>query len=109
MVEIKIDTSTFATLIAGLYSAFKGVDVIAIPSYFWLALATSLEPHMEDWKYDVQSFEEWIDSYLIITIKEVLSEEEIEELKSYSVYIEVGNGNATLIGAGDLVWDSTNI
>lgn len=104
MVKIEIDTTTFATLLAGLYTSYKGIDVIAVPSHFWLGLAETMIPYMEKWDYDVLLLEEWINKYLIITLKEILTEEEIEEFKNYPIYIEVGNGNATLVGAGDLIW-----
>ena len=107
MVKIDIDITTFATLLAGLYISYKGADINTIPTVFWLQLATELAEHMPTWKYDVQTLEDWIANYLIITVKEILTESEIEEMKAYPIYVELGNGNATLIGAGDLVWCSS--
>ena len=109
MVKIDIDETTLATLLAGLYVSYKGIDVVTIPAHFWIGLAHTLTPYLKDWHYDIQTLEDWIENYLIITVKEVLTEEEMEELKSYPIYIEYGNGNATLVGAGDLVWETSTI
>ena len=108
MVQIEIDESTFATLIAGLYVSFTGAEISTIPPHFWLGLANELSKYVDDWKYDVMSFEEWIGNHLIITAEEILTPAEIKEFEDFPIFIRVGNGNVTLIGAGDFLWDYSN-
>ena len=110
IVEIKLSEDTFSTLLAGLWATYHNAEVYAIPPYFWMMLSSSLIPHLKHWRYDVQSLEDWIENYLIITAKEVCTPEEIEEFQNNSIYIEAMNGNVTLIASGDIIWEhSTNI
>lgn len=108
MVQIEIDESTFATLIAGLYVSFTGAEISAIPPHFWLGIANELSKYMDYWKYDVMSLEEWIGNHLIVTVEEILSPEEIQQFENFPIFIRIGNGNATLIGAGEFIWDCSN-
>lgn len=109
MVTVKIDKLSFASLLAGLYVTHHMVDISAIPTYAWSILAEELSKYMDSWEYDVQSLEDWIRDSLIITVKEILTESDIDELKKYTIYVEIMNGNANLIMAGDIVWmDSSN-
>lgn len=105
VITLKIQDDTFATLLAGLYVTYHNSEVYAIPSYVWLMLSNVLQPHLEHWRYDVQSLEDWIDNYLLITAKEVCTEEELEEFKKNAIYLEIVNGNMTLICTGDIIWE----
>lgn len=107
IVKVNLREDTFSTLLAGLYTTYHEANVYAIPPYFWLMIANVLIPHMENWRYDIQSFEDWIANYLIITAKEVCTKEEIDEFKKNSIYIEALNGNMTLIATGDIIWESS--
>jgi len=106
VVEIKINEDTFATLLAGLYVTFHNAEAYAIPSYVWLMLANALEPHLDGWMYEVQSLEDWINNYLLITAKEVCTPEELQEMKNNTIYLEAINGNMTLVITGDIIWES---
>ena len=108
MVKIDLDVNTFATMIGALYSTFRGVEVYAIPPYFWLQLAYTLEPYMENWKYDVQSFEDWLSTNLIVTAEEICTEDDIKFFKSNTIFVRVENGNMNLIGAGDILWENSS-
>ena len=106
VVEIKIQDDTFATLLAGLYVTYHSAEVYAIPSYVWLMLGGALQPYLKDWRYDVQSLEDWISNYLLITAKEVCTLEELKELQENTIYLEAVNGNMTLVITGDILWES---
>jgi len=108
MVKIELDEGTFSTLIGGLYSTYRNIDVCTVPPYFWLQLAHTLAPYMERWRYDIQSIEEWIGTNLIITAEEICTEEEIEYFKTNTIFVRVENGNVNLIGAGDILWENSS-
>ena len=97
LVPIKIEVSTLATLIAGIYCTVSSVDPMAIPSSIYIELAEKLVPHLNNWDYDKLTFEQWIGTHLLIIPKALCSEEDIEELKNNKVYLERENGNAILI------------
>ena len=103
--EIKIKSDSFASLLAGLYCMSHDTEPYAVPTYFWLMIAESLIPHLEGWRYDVQSLEDWIANYLIITAKEVCTPEELQQMQSNTLYLEALNGNMTLIASGDIIWE----
>lgn len=107
MVKIDLEMSTFGTMIGGLYTTFKGADAYAIPPYFWLQLAYTIAPYMENWRYDIQSFEDWIATNLVVTAEEICTEEDIEYFKSNTIFIRIENGNVNLIGAGDIIWENS--
>lgn len=108
MVELKISQLSFASLLAGLYVTYHNADISAIPSYVWSMLAEELSQYMSTWMYEIQTLEDWMQHNLLITVKEILTEDELEELQNYAIYLEVMNGNANLIVTGDIVWISTN-
>lgn len=97
LVGIKIEVSTLATLIAGLYCTMASVDPMAIPSSIYIELAEKLVPYLEEWDYDELTFEQWIGANLLIIPKVLCSEDDIKELKKNTVYLERENGNAILI------------
>ena len=97
LVGIKIEVSTLATLIAGLYCTMASVDPMAIPSSIYIELAEKLVPYLEKWDYDELTFEQWVGANLLIIPKVLCSENDIEELKNNTVYLERENGNAILI------------
>ena len=97
LVGIKIEVSTLATLIAGLYCTMASVDPMAIPSSIYIELAEKLVPYLEKWDYDELTFEQWVGANLLIIPKVLCSEDDIEELKNNTVYLERENGNAILI------------
>lgn len=97
LVGIKIEVSTLATLIAGLYCTMASVDPMAIPSSIYIELAEKLVPYLEEWDYDELTFEQWVGANLLIIPKVLCSEDDIEELKKNTVYLERENGNAILI------------
>ena len=103
--EIKIQSDSFASLLAGLYCMSHDTEPYAVPTYFWLMIAESLIPHLDGWRYDVQSLEDWIANYLIITAKEVCTPEELQQMQSNTLYLEALNGNMTLIATGDIIWE----
>ena len=96
-VDIKIEVATLSTLIAGIYCTVTQIDPIAIPTSIYIELAEKLVPYLENWDYDKISFEQWIETHLLIIPKAMCSEEDIEEFKQNTVYLERENGNAILI------------
>ena len=109
MVKVDLCLESFTSLIGGLYASYHQIDLYSVPPFFWQQLAYAIFPYMENWRYDIQSFEEWLDKYLIITAEEVLTESELEEMESYPVFVRSQVGNTVMIGAGDIIWiDSTN-
>ena len=108
VVEIKITTESFASLLAGLYCMSHNAEPYAIPTYFWMMLAESMIPHLETWQYDIQSLEDWITNYLIITAKEVCTPEELSQMKHNALYIEALNGNLTLVATAPIIWEETD-
>ena len=105
VVSIRINDDTFATLLAGLYVTFHDAEVYAIPSYVWLMLGSALQPHLDGWRYDIQSLEDWIANYLLMTAKEVCTPEELKEFQQNTIYLEAVNGNMTLVITGDIIWE----
>ena len=108
MVRVEMSQLSFASLLAGLYVTYHYTDISAIPSYVWSMLAEELSKYMDSWMYDVQSLEDWIRDSLLITVKDILTETELEELQEYTVYLEVMNGNVNLVVCGDIIWTSIN-
>lgn len=107
MVKIDVSIETFSSILGGLYSSFHGVDTYAIPPFFWLQLAYELSPYLENWRYDIMSFEEWLSTSLVITAEEICTEEDIEYFKNNTIFIRTQNGNMSLIGAGDIIWENS--
>ena len=105
VVTIRLRDESFSSLLAGLYVTYRDADLYSIPNYAWLMLGNALTPYMENWKYEVQSLEDWIANYLIITAKEVCTPEELKEFRKNTIYLEALNGNMTLIITGDIIWE----
>lgn len=97
MVHIEIETGTLAVLIAGLYSVDHLNDVNAVPTSMYMEVANQLKPYLENWDYEIQSFEDWVKYNLLIYPKVMYSEEELEEYKDNDIYIELAIGNVILI------------
>lgn len=96
-VNIEIEIGTLATLIAGLYCTFSVVDPIAIPTSVYIELCEKLLPFLDEWDYEMISFEDWIKTCLIIAPYELFTEDEISEFKKNDIYFERLNGRALLI------------
>ena len=97
MIEIKLELETFATLIAGIYCTYTGVNPIAIPQDLWMKLAKDLSEELDDWDYEVNTFEKWLQQNLLIIPKDLCGESELEEFQENSVYYEWSNGNIWLV------------
>lgn len=102
MSYVKLETNTLSVLVAGLYCVNHMVDSIAIPQSVWLSIAEKLEYFLPMWDYDKISFEEWVDTHLLILPKPMLSDEELTDLQSNSLYWETPNGNVILIISMDI-------
>lgn len=106
MVKIDITGTTLSALIGGLYSSHRDVNVEAIPQFFWLQLAYSLEPYLENWRYDIQSLEDWITTNLFITVAEICTEKDIQKFRENTIFIQADCGNVSLIATGDILWEN---
>lgn len=102
MINLKLNLNTFSTLIAGLYCTYTSIDPRAVPTSLYIELAEKLEPYMENWDYEKQSFEDWITHNLLIAPMELFSESELNECKNNAIYIERQLGNVVLIATGDI-------
>ena len=96
-INIKLELETFATLIAGIYCTYTGVNPIAIPQDLWMKLAKDLSEELDDWNYEVNTFEKWLQQNLLIIPKDLCSDGELEEFQENSVYYEWSNGNIWLV------------
>lgn len=96
-VPIQIEVATLSTLIAGIYCTVASVDPIAIPTSIYIEVAEKIVPYLKDWDYEKISFEQWVETSLLIIPKVMCSEEDIESFKNNTVYLERENGNAVLI------------
>lgn len=104
MVRIELGLDTLSVLIAGLYCTESGIDSRAVPQSVWLSIAEKLEYFIDNglWNFDKISFEDWIRTSLTILPKELLSEENLEEIQSIPLYWEVMNGNVVLCISMDI-------
>ena len=102
LIPLKLDVNTLSTLIAGLYSVYTDVNPIAIPQSIWLEIAEKLSYFMDTWDYEKITLNDWIKYGLLIYPKEMLSESEIEDLQSNSLYWERVSGNAILVVSMDI-------
>ena len=100
--KIELSTNTTAVLIAGLYCTYNDIDGIAIPESVFLSIAEKLEFFASDWNYDVISFEDWIKNCLLIIPKVLLTEEDIQDMQSSTLYWEYPNGNMILVISMDI-------
>lgn len=109
VVTIKIKDESFSSILAGLYVTYHNANLYAIPNYVWLMLGNALTPYMDNWRYDVQSLEDWIANYLLITAKEVCTVDELKQFKKNTIYLEALNGNMALIITGDIIWEENEL
>ena len=65
-INLRIEETTLAIMIAGLYTAYNSVNVYAIPYDVYLMIAKELIPYLENWDYDNITFEQWIEHNLLI-------------------------------------------
>lgn len=96
-VEIKVSVLTLATMIAGLYSTYTSINIMAIPTELFIELANQLIPYLEDWDYDKLTFERWVQDYLLIYPADMWSISEYKEAQLNPIFIERNYGNVTLI------------
>lgn len=96
-VNLRVEETTLAIIIAGLYSAYASVNVYAVPYEVYLIIAKELIPYLENWNYDVITFEQWIEHNLLIYPKEAFSDDELTSAKNNDIYLEYPSGNAILI------------
>lgn len=109
MIDVKLTTESFASILSGVYVMTHEVDGLAIPAAVWMNLATQLSAYIPNWQYEIQTIESWVSTSLLITPLEILTVEDMRKMKDYNIYFEFPNGNVTLIIAGDIVWeDSTS-
>lgn len=97
LVPLTISVATLSTLIAGIYCTVSHIDPIAIPTSIYIEIAEKIAPLLEDWDYEKMTFEQWVETQLLIIPKALCTEEDIEEMKKNSVYLERENGRAILI------------
>lgn len=102
MVEVDLETNTLAVLIAGLYCVNHNTNALAIPQSVYLQIAEKLEYFLPRWDYSKITFEEWINTHLLIYPKVLIDEGELKELRESTLYWEQSNGNAILIVSMDI-------
>lgn len=97
MINLQIKETTLAIILAGLYTAYHTVNVYAIPYDIYLILAKELIPFLENWDYDLITFEDWIKHNLLIYPKQALSEDELSKMSINDIYLEYPAGNMILV------------
>ena len=102
MEAVRLDTTTLAVLVAGLYCTNHQVDTLAVPQSVWMSIAEKLEYFLPMWDYNKITFEEWINTHLLILPKPMISEEELKELQETTLYHEMPNGNVILVVSMDI-------
>ena len=104
MVKIEVETSTLAVLIAGLYSTRYNVNAMAIPESVYLSIAERLEYFIGNglWDFTRISFEQWVDTCLLIYPKVMIDDADLKEMQKTTLYWEVPNGNAILVVSMDI-------
>lgn len=105
MVKIELQTNTLAVLVAGLYCTAHSVDAIAIPESIYLSIAEKLEHYINNglWDFNNISFEEWVNSRLLIYPQPLFTDDELKDLKANTLYWEVPNGNTILSVSMDIM------
>lgn len=101
-IQMSLEVSTIAILVAGLYCTFNNVDSMAIPSSLYIEIAEKLVPYLNNWDYEKLSFEDWI-KYNLIILPKIMVEDEIDELKKNELYFERDNGNIMLVVTAEMV------
>lgn len=102
MVKVELETSTLAVLVAGLYSIRYNIDALAIPQSVYLKIAEKLEFFLPNWDFTKISFEDWVNTCLMIYPKVLFDEVELEDMKANTLYWEEYNGNIILIVSMDI-------
>ena len=101
LIDVKMELSTFAVFIAGLYCHYSMVDPVAIPESLYIEIAEKLLPYLKKWNYDKITLEQWL-KYNLLIIPKVLVEGEIDDFKKNDLYFERDNGNVMLIVTADM-------
>ena len=96
-INLRVEETTLAIIIAGLYTAYASVNIYAIPYDVYLVIAKELIPYLENWNYDVITFEQWIEHNLLIYPKEAFTKDELNSVKDNDIYLEYPAGNVILI------------
>ena len=96
-VNLRIEETTLAIIIAGLYSAYASVNVYAVPYDVYLVVAKELTPYLENWNYELITFEQWVEHNLLIYPKQAFTENELTSAKDNDIYLEYPAGNVILI------------
>ena len=97
MVKLELKLDTLSVLVAGLYCTTHNTNALAIPQSVYLQIAEKLEYFLPNWDYDKISFEDWIETCLLIYPKVLIGDEELEDLQANTLYWEQSNGNAILV------------
>lgn len=94
LITIRLESSTIAVLIAGLYSLYSSIDPVAVPQSLYLELAEKLSAdYLKSWDYDKEKFEDWIKYDLMIAPKDLWSESELNARNSNDLYFERDMGH----------------
>ena len=101
-VPIRLEVSTIATLVAGLYCMYTGTDSMAIPTSLYIEIAEKLIPYLENWDYSKMTFEDWI-KYNLLIVPKMLIEDNLDEFKKNEWYFERDNGNIMLVVTAEMV------
>ena len=96
-VNLKIEETTLAIIIAGLYTAYASVNVYAVPYDVYLVIAKELVPYLENWNYELITFEQWIEHNLLIYPKQAFTDKELSSAKDNDIYLEYPAGNVILV------------
>lgn len=97
LLTIRLEPSTIAVLIAGLYSLYSSVDPVAVPQSIYLELAEKLSSYLLIWDYDKERFEDWIKYDLMIAPKDLWSEEELNARNPNDLYFERDMGHVIFV------------
>ena len=97
-ININISVGSLASLIAGYYFMNTGVDVNAVPSEVFIALAKKLVPFIDN-----MIIEEWVKDSLMIAPMIMFTEEELKEVSGYDIFFEYPNGNVILVVCGEVI------
>ena len=102
--KLELHKTTVAVLISGLYCVSHNVEAIAIPESIWLNIAEKLEYFIENelWDFNVISFEEWVNTCLLILPKPMVDDDDIKYMKEHTLYWEETLGNMIYVISMDI-------